>query len=80
VTLRRRLRHLAPGLTPRAVLEKFSAIQMLDVHLPTTDGRSIILSRCTQPEAELRLLLKELKLRLPDQPSPKVAASGRLVQ
>jgi hypothetical protein len=80
VTLRRRLRDLAPGLTPRAVLEKFSAIQMLDVHLPTTDGRSIILSRYTQPEPELQLLLKELKLRLPDQPPPKIAASGRLVQ
>jgi hypothetical protein len=53
---------------------------MLDVHLPTTDGRSIILSRYTQPEPELQLLLKELKLRLPDQPPPKIAASGRLVQ
>jgi hypothetical protein len=35
VTLRARLRPLAPGLTPRAVLEKFAAIQMLDVHFPT---------------------------------------------
>jgi hypothetical protein len=43
VTLRRRLRDLASGLTPRAVLEKFSAMQMIDVHLPTTDGRTIIL-------------------------------------
>jgi len=80
VTLRRRLRDLAPGLTPRAVLEKFSAMQMIDVHLPTTDGRTIILSRYTQPEADLQLLLKQLKLELPDQPPPKITASGRLAK
>jgi hypothetical protein len=48
VTLRARLRPLAPGLTPRAVLDKFAAVQMLDVHFPTTDGRTLILSRYTQ--------------------------------
>jgi hypothetical protein len=71
---------LAPGLTPRAVLEKFSAMQMIDVHLPTSDGRTIILSRYTQPEADLQLLLKQLKLQLPDQPPPKITASGRLAK
>ena len=40
VTLARRLHALAPGLTPRSVLEKFAAMQMIDVHLPTTDGPS----------------------------------------
>ena len=80
VTLRRRLRDLAPGLTPRAVLEKFSAMQMIDVHLPTSDGRTIILSRYTQPEADLQLLLKQLKLELPDQPPPKITASGQLAK
>jgi hypothetical protein len=74
------LRDLAPGLTPRAVLEKFSAMQMIDVHLPTSDGRTIILSRYTQPEADLQLLLKQLKLELPDQPPPKITASGRLAK
>src|SRR5271165_725037 len=43
VTLRARLRPLAPGLTPRAVLDKFATIQMLDVHFPTADGRTLIL-------------------------------------
>ena len=80
VTLRRRLRDLAPGLTPRAVLEKFSAMQMIDVYLPTSDGRTIILSRYTQPESELKLLLNLLKLQLPDQPPPKITAAGRLAQ
>jgi transposase len=74
VTLSRRLRDLAPGLTARSVLEKFAAIQMLDVHLPTTDGRTVILTRYTQPEDDLRLLLQRLKLELPEQAPPRIAA------
>jgi hypothetical protein len=80
VTLRRRLRDLAPGLTPRSVLEKFSAIQMIDVHLPTTDGRKVIMSRYTQPEPELKILLKQLRLSLPNQPPPRVTANGKVTQ
>jgi hypothetical protein len=74
VTLQRRLRDLAPGLTPRSVLEKFSAMQMIDVHLPTTDGREVILTRYTQPEADHELLLRQLKLQFPEQPPPKIRA------
>ena len=73
VTLKQRLRALAPGLTPRAVLEKFAAIQMLDVHFPTTDGRTLIFTRHTQPEKDHQLLLHQLKLRLPPQPPPRIA-------
>jgi len=76
VTLRRRLRDLAPGLTPRSVLEKFGAVQMIDVHLPTTDGRKVIMSRYTQPEPELLVLLKQLRLTLPEQPPPRFTAKG----
>ena len=79
VTLRRWLRDLAPGLTPRSVLEKFAAVQMIDVHLPTTDGRHVILPRYTQPEKELQVLLNRMKLNLPEQPPPRISASGRLV-
>ena len=75
VTLRRRLHDLAPGLTPRSVLEKFATIQMLDVHLPTTDQRTVILSRYTHPETEVQLLLQRLKLDLPPQPPPKITSS-----
>jgi hypothetical protein len=78
VTLRRWLRDLAPGLTPRSVLDKFRAVQMLDVHLPTTDGRKVILRRYTQPEKDLQLLLSQLKLELPEQPPPRITASGGL--
>jgi transposase len=74
ITLRRRLRDLAPGLTSRSVLEKFATIQMLDVHLPTTDERIVILSRYTHPETDVQLLLQRLKLELPAQPPPKITA------
>jgi transposase len=79
VTLRARLRPLAPGLTPRAVLDKFATIQMLDVHFPTTDGRTLILSRYTYPEAEHKLLLEQLKLTLPAQPPPRISSRGKLL-
>ena len=72
VTLKARLKPLAGGLTPRAVLEKFAAMQMLDVHLPTTDGRELVLTRHTEADADLRLLLAHMKLELPAQPPPKI--------
>jgi transposase len=75
VTLGHRLHSLAPGLTPRSVLEKFAALQMINVHLPTTDSREILLTRTTQPEPELKLLLDKLKLELPAQPLPKISAA-----
>jgi transposase len=71
VTLKLQARQLAPGLTPRAILEKLSAIQMVDVHLPTTDGRHLILPRYTQPDPDQQLLLQRLKLILPQQPPPR---------
>src|ERR1700726_1588588 len=45
VTLGRRLHALAPGLTPRSAIEKFAAVQMIDLHIPTTDGRELLLTR-----------------------------------
>lgn len=67
---------LSPGLTSRAVIEKMTAIQMIDVHLPTTDGRMLILSRYTQPEPDHQLLLQRLHLTLPAQPPPKISQQG----
>jgi len=74
ITLGQRLRTLAPGLTPRAVLEKMSAIQMVDVWVPTTDGRLLILPRYTQPEKDHQMLLHQLHLQLPSQPSPRIVS------
>jgi transposase len=75
VTLAQQLRPHAPGLTPRSVLEKFAAVQMIDVEIPTTDGRTITLTRHTEPEPELKLLLERLRLELPAQPPPKITAA-----
>jgi len=78
VTLRARLKPLAPGLTPRAVLDKFAAIQMLDVHFPTTDGRTLILSRYTELTADQKILVRQLKLDLPLQPPPRITAPKKI--
>jgi transposase len=80
ITLQRRLHALAPGLTTRSALEKFAAVQMIDVHLPTTDGRELTLSRYTQPEPELQLLLNQMRLVLPPQPPPKINTAAVTVQ
>jgi hypothetical protein len=57
------------------VLDKMAAIQMVDVQLPTTDGRTVILSRYTEPELDQAILLQRLQLSLPDQPPPRVIAA-----
>jgi hypothetical protein len=76
ITLKQRLRSLASGLTPRSVLGKMAAIQMVDVHLPTTDGRIVVLSRYTEPAADQAILLQQLKISLPAQPPPRITAAG----
>ena len=80
VTLKQKLQALAPGLTPRAVLEKLATIQMLDVCLPTTDGRWLIMPRYTQPEPDQALMLHQLNLPLPSQPPPRLKAQEELAQ
>ena len=74
VTLRMKLQPSAPGLTPRAVLQSLSSIQMMEVHLPTTDGRLLIMPRYSEPEAEQKMILQTLKLALPPQPPPRIRA------
>jgi transposase len=80
VSLRQQLRAHAPGLTPRAVLEKFAAMQMVDVHFPTTDGRELVFRRYTQPEKDHKLLLAQLGWELPPQSPPRITAKGQLVE
>jgi transposase len=74
VTLKNRLQIHAPGLTPTAVLEKLGTVQMIDVHIPTLDGRWLILPRYTQPAKDLQMLLDKLQLTLPSQPPPRITA------
>lgn len=76
VTLKNRLKAHAPGLTPKAVLEKLAGIQMLDVWLPTTDGRWLVMPRHTQPSTDEALLLHKLRLTLPEQPPPRIRSQS----
>ena len=69
---------MAPGLTPRTVLDKLAAVQMLDVQFPTTDGRTLILSRYTELTVDQRLLVRQLNLDLPPQPPPRISAPGKI--
>ena len=80
VTLRARLKPLAGGLTPRAVLDKFASVQMLDVHFPTTDGRMLILSRYTELNADLKIVVRQLRLELPPQPPPRITATNQIAR
>ena len=80
VTLKNRLRLQAPGLTPAAVLDKLPAIQMIDVWVPTVDGRWLILPRYTQPEKDTLLLLQKLHLELPVQPPPRITSLASAAQ
>jgi len=78
VSLREKLRRKAPGLTVRQLLDKLGAIQMLDVHFPTTDGRELIFTRYTQPEPDQLLVLAELDWTLPAQPPPRITAKREI--
>jgi transposase len=78
ITLKGNLRKIAPGLTPRAVLEKFAMMQLIDVHFPTTDNRTLIFTRYTQPDKEHKILLTQLGWQLPEQSPPRITAEGKL--
>ena len=79
VTLKNQLMLYAPGLTPQAVLEKLATIQMIEVWIPTQDGRWLVLPRYTQPEKEVQIVLDRMKRTLPAQPPPRLTmASGLL--
>ena len=77
ITLRQQLRGLAGGLMPRVVFEKLATIQMLDVCVPTVDGRELLLTRHTEPSTEVALLLEHLNLTLPAQSPPKIRYPGK---
>jgi transposase len=72
ITLRQRLKAQAGGLMPRVVFEKLATLQLLDVRVPTTDHRELLLVRRTEPERDVALLLARLNLTLPPQPPPRI--------
>ncbi|MFO1083108.1 MAG: hypothetical protein U1E21_00960 [Reyranellaceae bacterium] len=75
VTQRVQSRQFAGGLTSRAVLDKLADIKMLDVHFPTADGRTLILTRHTEPNADHKIILQQLKLQMPPQPPPRITVA-----
>jgi len=79
VTLAMQLKPRAPGLTARSALDTLAAMQMLDVHFPTTDGRELIFTRYTQPEPQQQLILQQLNWTLPPQAPPKISSNHALI-
>jgi len=75
VSFAQQLKAHAPGLTVRQALEKLAAMQLLDVHFPTTDGRELIFTRYTEPENDQQLLLAKLGWTLPPQAPPRITAA-----
>jgi len=78
-TLRHKLKLKAPGLTPRSAIEQLSAIQMLDVHFPTTDGRELIFKRYTTPNNAQKLIIEALGLELPPQSPPRISSKQTIL-
>ena len=76
-TLRVIARGHAPGLTPRQIIDKMKTVKMVDVVMPTTDGRVVTLPRYVEPKEDVALMLGALGFALPAQPPPKI--SGRAV-
>jgi transposase len=56
----------AQPFSPMRALSLLSTLQSADIVLPTTDGREIRLRRITEPTAEQKSLLQQLRLSLPD--------------
>ena len=77
-TLRALAREHAPGLTPRQIIEKMKTVKMVDVVMPTTDGRVVTLPRYVEPKEDVALLLGALGLTLPAQPAPKISGNATL--
>ena len=62
------------------MIEKCAAIMMGDVHLPTSDRRTVILLRYTEPEKELKMFIERLKLEFPAQLPSRITAAGQLAE
>jgi len=72
VTLKQKLRRVAPSLTPWQALELLGRLQLIEVWFKTRDARALCLLRITEPDAAQAALLHQLAWCLPDQPPPKI--------
>jgi hypothetical protein len=53
-------------MTPEVILRELGNIQLGDIHLETTDGQQLVLSRVARPNAEQARILAALKLAVPE--------------
>jgi len=80
VTIGQYNKKAATGLISHSVLERLSEIQMLDVNIPTTDGRQVRMKRHTRPEKVRHLLLDQPGFTLPGQPPPEIRNPSPVVE
>ena len=71
------MRRSSGGLTPAEVIATFKTIQMVDVHVPTTDGRELVMTRHTHPLPAHRVSLGQLQHTPPEQPPLENVGLGR---
>jgi transposase len=57
-------------MTPQVILRELAKIKLGDIHLETTEGQQLVLSRVARPDAEQARILAALKLQLPERLSP----------
>lgn len=57
-------------MTPQVILRELAKIKLGDIHLETTEGQHLVLSRVARPDAEQARILAALKLQLPERLSP----------
>jgi transposase len=57
-------------MTPEVILRELARIQLGDIHLETTDHRTLVLGRVSRPEGEAKRILAALGLEVPERLSP----------
>ena len=62
--------------TKRFKDDKFRAVKMVDVVMPTTARRIVTLPRHVEPKPDLAILLDRLGLTLPAQPPPRISGEA----
>lgn len=73
MTHRAMARGRAPELTPRQIIANMKILKMIDVVMPTTDGRIVTIPRHVEPKDGVALLINRLGLTLPEQLPPMIS-------
>ncbi len=57
-------------MTPEVILRTMGSLQIGDILLETTDGRTLALRRVARPDPDQAKILAALKLKLPERLTP----------